>query len=292
MEQSSPTITYMQLVEVMKNLCRFCQQTDSLEQRHWRCAATQTFREHLTDDQINYANTLPECARERAWFPEPREIVDFKNSLNNIPDTSRQWEPITIEADCIDVFTDGTAIDPATPEARLLEWSAVVANSQEYMRYWGVPGQWQTVLRAEITAVVSALGRANVTKKDKGVWCDNDTVVKEFRKFQQTKAWTKQTALDHDLWNRLKKALDTHTGSSSIGEVDSHQDETIADDFQKWVRAGNNAADPLARVAIGTLPHSVVEKQKTAAEIARRTNAYNSILLDMYAKIGMFAATN
>ena len=276
------------------NLCRFCKQTDSLEHRHWHCEATQPFRDHLTKEHLEYASTLPECARERAWFPEPNEIVEYKNSLYLIPDTTRQWEPIVVEAKCVDVFTDGTAIDPAIPEARLVAWSAVVSTSQETtpLAMGGVPGQWQSVLRAEITAVISALEWTKHINKDIRIWCDNDTVVKEFRKFQQKQTWTKPTGCDHDLWNRMKHAIATHPGKCIIIKVDSHQDETIADTFQQWVFAGNNAADTIAKIAISCLPQVVVAKQKKAAAKARQTRAYNGILLDMYAKIGMFAVTN
>ena len=265
-----------------------------MEHRHWQCEATQPFRDHLTKEHLEYASTLPECARERAWFPEPKETVEYKNSLYHIPDTTRQWEPIVVEAKCVDVFTDGTAIDPAIPEARLVAWSAVVSTSQETtpLAMGGVPGQWQSVLRAEITAVISALEWTKHINKDIRIWCDNDTVVKEFRKFQQKQTWTKPTGCDHDLWNRMKHAIATHPGKCTIIKIDSHQDETIADTFQQWVFAGNNAADTIAKIAISFLPQVVVAKQQKAAVKARQTRAYNGILLDMYAKIGMFAVTN
>ena len=266
------------------NLCRFCG-PDSLEHRHWKCESTAAFRAHLTDDQLEYASTLPECARERAWFPEISEVSDFKRKLLKIPDSTREWEH---------VLTDGTAMDPAIPMVRLAAWSVVLATSHQFLPLstGGLPGQWQTVLRAEITAVISALEWSQGKGINIRIWCDNDTVVKRFRRFQRHHTWVKSTAPDHDLWNRMMTALANHAGQCVTIKVDSHQDMTIADHFQTWAFNGNTAADNLAGLAISHIPTNVVASQKAASKATQKAQAYNGILLDMYAKIGLFAVTN
>ncbi len=160
-------------------------------------------------------------------------------------------------------FTDGTAMDPAIPMVRLAAWSVVLATSHEFLplSMGGLPGQWQTVLRAEITAVISALEWSQGKGINIHIWCDNDTVVKRFRRFQRHNTWVKSTAPDHDLWNRMMTALANHAEQCVI-KVDSHQDMTIADHFQTWAFSGNTAADNLARLAISHIPTNVVASQK------------------------------
>ena len=276
------------------NTCRFCGQIDSLEHRHWRCQSTSEFRSHLTEEVMQYANKLPDCARQRAWFPETPEVQKFRENLQEIRDTTRKWEPVEMSTEWVDAFTDGTAIDPAIPVVRLAAWSVVLATANEHLplAMGGLPGQWQTVLRAEITAVISALEWSQEANRSLRIWCDNETVVNKFRRFQKSFEEIKPTAPDHDLWGRMMNAIQNHPGQCVIIKVDSHQDQTSADSFQAWAFNGNEAADKLAKIAAAQLPQKVVSSQKAASQAIQTTKAYNGILLDMYAKIGMYAVTH
>ena len=276
------------------NNCRFCGERDSLEHRHWQCEATDQFRQTLTNEVKEYADQLPQCARERAWFPVIPEVENFQRQLEHIEECTRVWEQVDITTEWTDAFTDGTAIDPTLPSVRLTAWAVVIAVSDQYvpLSMGGLPGQWQTVLRAEITAVISVMEWSQFQQNNIRIWCDNDTVVKRFRKFQKNPVETKLTAPDHDLWNRLLEAIRNHKGQCKIIKVDSHQDQSQADHFQEWAFKGNEAADRMASLALQQLPQKVLDSQKRASQAYQKSRTYNGILLDMYAKIGMFAVTN
>lgn len=70
----------------------------------------------------------------------------------------------------IHAFTDGTGVDPTETLVRLVAWAWVVATEAgtlnfPVMAHGGVPGQWQTVLRAEICAAISAVKYASQVQK-------------------------------------------------------------------------------------------------------------------------------
>ena len=118
-------------------------------------------------------------------------------------------------------------------------------------------------------------------------WLDNFENTRNIERKQ-----IKSTSPDHDLWNRMQETIENQKGQVAIYKVDSHQDLSIADDFQTWVFLGKNAADTLAKVAISHLPNRVVSSQRKASRAIQRAHVHNGILLDMYAKIGMYAVTN
>eukprot|EP00435_Cladocopium_sp_Y103_P066311 s31_g28.t1 len=154
----------------------------------------------------------------------------------------------------------------------------------------GVPGQWQTILRAEIRAVIEAVRVAGRCHSWGRIWCDNATVVRRFRRLQ--KGFWKISAVtpDHDLWKLLAVEIQLHP-QVSIHEVHSHQQPPEDDEFLSWLFAGNDRADWAACDAMSLLPAEVLSAQKIAAEDTVQLQNLQQVLYAHMVRVGMFAVT-
>ena len=275
--------------------CKFCGGEDSMEHRHWLCPFTEQFRTALPRTTADSVSQMPPCTRERGWMVEDPAVGEYKKELLNVPlvfQGPSYWQQH--ESSTLDLFTDGTCIAPTVPRARLAAWGV----TQRYGHHedgdfrmvscGGLPGQWQTVLRAEIPAVIVAVQIGKAHGGNIHVWCDNKTVVRRFRQIQQGQFWPTPGHPDHDLWGTLKEALLGVEHLYAITKVKSHQTESVEDDVLTWVVKGNASADHAAATALAWMPPVVLAKQRAAEQACWKGKQVQQDLHKMYAKIGMF----
>ena len=194
--QNGTFITHDQLCtakQVDTDHCRLCGGTDSLHHRHWTCPATEHLRQDLPHNVMAQLPSLPACTLERGWFVEPREVREYKQSLHMVL-LRLEWDSLhEVDSEVLDLFTDGSCLSPHIPVTRLCSRAVVQAighpddHNFHTVAFGGLPGQWQTILRAEIQAVITAVSLARDQTKWTRIWCDNDTVVRRFRKLQNKK---------------------------------------------------------------------------------------------------------
>eukprot|EP00438_Fugacium_kawagutii_P001377 Skav209295 [mRNA] locus=scaffold994:15616:25217:+ [translate_table: standard] len=256
--------------------CMFCQEEDSLDHRHWHCAATAHCRQHLSTNHLESIQAGPECLRHRGWMVEPPEVLQYKRTLNDIPDTTNLAGPVETAGDApLDLFTDGTCRSPQEPVVRLAAWSVVQSIGMwdearhQLISHGGVPGQWQTIQRAEITAVLSALRTGIRMQRAVRIWCDNALVVRRFQAMQRGSFQVHPSQADHDLWQLMHELLQQSHVDTTICKVYSHQ--TFGEDeLDNWAFAGNAAADMAAADALLQLPAHVLVAQGKAEQAMRR----------------------
>ena len=279
------------------NQCKFCQAPDSLTHRHWHCPATQESRLKLDWDIRLIGPGLPECTRDRGWIIEPFEVREFKKSLGDVPSTVFDPQPLPdfhLKSEVLDLFTDGTAVSPNQPMARLAAWGVILAStSPEDSGYpiasGGIPGYWQTVGRAEITAFLAALYIAYINNKPCRVWCDNQHVVDTARQIQQGLITITNNRSDHDLWSLVADIFRQTTTDIRIIKIGSHQDSEVAEDWQAWAFEHNDMADKLAASALTNLPAHVVLHQKLALAAIEKHSRIKTQLHEHFARVAMLS---
>lgn len=115
----------------------------------------------------------------------------------------------------------------------------------------------QTTLRAEITAVVSALWFAVFHRCKCYIWTDSQTVYDRVTSFATCDTMPIFDA-DRDLWQQLWEVWQTATAAryfERIIKVRSHQDQQLYSDIiDQWATRGNDAADLWALRARALLP--------------------------------------
>ena len=274
--------------------CKFCGEVDSMEHRHWHCSDTESLREKLPPDVQVFMQQAAACTRERGWFSEPVALPTFQQALRQIPDTTQIWEPWSCPDGPVDLFSDGTCIDPQLPSVRLTAWAVVLGGpgtwqSNQFLPLaaGGVPGQWQTIHRAEATALLSAISYASQIPHPVRIWGDNASVIRKARALQQGHGQVRRTDNDHDLWEAISIMLIPIRHRVSFHKVDSHQDRTLTTPVEDWILAGNQAADDLASQALRNLSQDLLEAQAEASQQLKLVRKSQQEVLKFYAEVGM-----
>eukprot|EP00435_Cladocopium_sp_Y103_P002091 s1587_g1.t1 len=274
--------------------CKFCGQPDSLTHRHWECECTAHLRKNLSSTLIEAVSDWPECTKERGWFVEPSCVRTFKQQLGDVPLFSYFWGG-QFPPGVLDFFTDGSRLAPQIPNARLVSWSVVVSVGDiiaprfEHVAGGGVPGQWQTILRAELTAAIMAVRQGLILQQPIRLWCDNATVVRRMTKMLHGRFTNRNTLPDHDLWAILHDLVLKCRQSVQVFKVASHQADPGPDDFLRWVFAGNQCADHSALISMSFLPQAVLHSQSLVEAQLSHNLQLQQELHAYYAKVGLFA---
>eukprot|EP00435_Cladocopium_sp_Y103_P065405 s797_g27.t1 len=276
------------------SLCKFCGREDSMQHRHWECPSTQFSRDLISGSSFALISSQPDCTRNRGWMTEPAALRQFKSSLYTIPAAVRV-QPFSFAADHLDFFTDGSGLDPAIPEARLVGWGVVIAGESPFeaacpVGWGGVHGEWQTVPRAETTALWVALSIGQHWPGTFSVWGDNELVVQRARAIQQGTLTVNRSMADHDLWMMIQDIIPSST-VCTFQLVRSHQDSSNVMEWEAWAFRMNEAADQLAQYAIDTLPNEVLSNQKAAAAAYRSAKDLCQVLHQHFVRIASLSVT-
>lgn len=70
-----------------------------------------------------------------------------------------------------------------------------------------MPGQWQTILRAELTAVIIPPQYSIQADQPARIWCDNATMVRRMLYMQAGRFFQQNTLADHELRGPLHEFL-------------------------------------------------------------------------------------
>ncbi len=254
--------------------CQFCKQPDNPEHRNWECEYFATCRKHLTAAQINCIRDLPPCVKHHGWIPEPTALAAFQQMCVNQEDKSLQFVYPPVLPSHLWLFTDGACRAPTSRIARLASWGVVVGDL-ETMQTWpvasgGVPGICQTILRAELIAVISACQFAIQCGRQCSLCIDNDLVFRRVRRYQRKECWFKPNQKDVDLWEALYLAIRRLGPKLDVViKVCSHQcNSNASDEVEQWCFQGNAAADAVAGLALTDNPRLVQQWERLQSQIA------------------------
>ena len=125
----------------------------------------------------------------------------------------------------------------------------------------GVPGGWQSILRAEIFAAVSAVAYGLVMQRPFFVWTDNQLVYRRIKLWMISPDNIPCMSKDHDAWSTLCSlvCLAVQKGFlQNVLKVRSHEDVSAYPSLvEQWAIRGNHVADRLAEQARQVLPAAV-----------------------------------
>ena len=264
--------------KVPSKICPFCTSEDSVKHRVWECEAFQLLRT-LPDSTVRYLEHQPPCTTLHGWMVEDGCDQRFRQALQGIPDLTGTFQDTPALPEVLHLFTDGGCLQPTVPQLRLGTWSVSVATLSEGkepefvpVAAGGTPGLFQTTLRAEITAAISAFRFGLWKKKQFYIWTDNQTVFDRIVKFAQKESRSPSNKRnDHDLWSQLHFLVQQAQHRQlyqRVVKVFSHQDSKLLSDVvEKWASRGNDHADHQATLAFHHLP-SEVQQAWTKFEVS------------------------
>ena len=173
----------------------------------------------------------------------------------------------------VHLFTDGGCICPNQPQFRVASWAFCTAHLSGDRFIPGdcglLEGPFHTSLRAEIRAAIGACDFALAHRCPFVIWTDNQLVfdrLQQFRDRSRGPPTVKHT--DHDLWNRLYYLVQAvRPFFFEVVKVVSHMDiDEVSGTIDRWVVAGNEAADKLATDVLARLPEPMLLAHKKARE--------------------------
>ena len=244
-------------------LCKLCFQPDSITHRLWDCPAFASIRDEFSQSDLLLIRNLAPATHNHGWFPLPPECVSFwETYVSDPPDPLREQILCPAGVSLLHFFTDGACLQPTDKFSRLCSWGVAVAMNTSMQHFQAVAcgllqGQLQTIVRAELQAVLEALSHAFQCGVPFWLWVDNQLVYRQLifmHRFPYTE-WSGRTC-NHDLLNRISILLSqVRTLCQGIQKVCSHQDISLAqDEAEEWSFAGNDFADKLASTTFLSFP--------------------------------------
>eukprot|EP00435_Cladocopium_sp_Y103_P003478 s3111_g1.t1 len=209
---------------------------------------------------------------KRAWHHHVGATMEFRKGFQGLA--------------YVDVPTSTRPVPSWTPdEAGLIR----ALQNGTFMTHDHLYSAKQTILRAELTAVIMAVQQSIWQNREARIWCDNATVVRRMRRMLNHSFVNRNTLPDHDLWGTLQALLHSCVQPVTIYKVNSHQVDHGHDDFLTWVFQGNQAADFHALLAMQMLPSQLLTVQAAAATDLANNRRLQQELHAFYAKVGLFA---
>ena len=213
--------------------------------------------------QIDTLLGMDPCLKSHGWMPEPPSLLEFRRLCLQIQPTWDQiaWPPELPSV--LHLFTDGACSAPQCPWSRLSTWGLALgsfADDTPWPLASGIVRGWiQSSLRGELSAVVAACNAGLQCDRPVVLWIDNDLVFRRVQAFRDKGGWVKPNQKDADLWQVVLQQI-TALGNRLVAvcKVVSHQDHAGAiTEAERWIFAGNDAADALATAAADNHPQLV-----------------------------------
>eukprot|EP00438_Fugacium_kawagutii_P016921 Skav236278 [mRNA] locus=scaffold2289:169896:172349:+ [translate_table: standard] len=279
--------------ESRTDICKHCHLAqDSMYHRHWECSATERSRQQVPEDVVQSIHSMPICASHRGWICEPPSLAKFRKLLHAIPDTTEAFEADGADArNMLGLFVDGSGRDPALPLARIVGWAVVLAGATlqddaTIVSSGGVPGSWQTVPRAELTSLLSAMKYAKLMNKPCRIWCDNQGVTSRAQAIQDATCHVQANMADHDLWEEVAALLPCMP-ACSFQPIRSRQDKHMQPSWKVWAFENNEFADAQASRAIQQLPAELLSVQQEVVRDIQSCARLQEALHAHFIRVGM-----
>ena len=231
--------------DVSKNrLCEERGQKDTREHRYTCCSKYQDVRLQR-QEIVQQWPSFPSSFRQFGLVSENRWRVLLWEAFISLPCQITNWS-CKPTGWVKNVFTDGSCASPHEHEEALASWAVVWVEGNIALNSSPLKGISQTILRAEISAVLSAVTWTCYREGELHIWCDNQTTVDHFRELQQNLA--SFTDFEHtDLWSEIDLALKQTVSEVYIHKVASHVPlESCFSPQEDWCQHWNGVVDTQA----------------------------------------------
>ena len=167
---------------------------------------------------------------------------------------------------------DGSCTVEVYPELQLASWGVISATAGLVVSAAHLHGPTQTIDRAELSAVISAVMWGAHTELALCIWSDSLSTVQMAERIQ-TWGYVPDGVANFDLWSIFHQALQDRTGvSTDFRWIPSHLSKEQADDcFEEWVIHWNGLVDQLAVYQNSQRPASLWARLKGLRQLLDNT---------------------
>ncbi|CAE7199195.1 unnamed protein product [Symbiodinium sp. CCMP2592] len=256
--------------------CPLCGQEDTKAHRIFHCPALAAARNEHCEVLQQVQQQCPYWTHMTyASLPDQCALLHLLLQPLKLPALA----PAPADDQTLYLFTDGSAQHSKLPLARVATWAVIlaaphlqgpIARREAGARELGfrvlaqgcVPGE-QTVPRAELCALIWATRWADQSGCTANVYSDCQPAIDAWELWHKEGLSAVQQKTFSDLFGDW-----TPPGPCSVHKVKAHQTEAdwqVADQYQRWLAAGNDAADAAAKQAYEDLPEVL---RDTADQVA------------------------
>eukprot|EP00435_Cladocopium_sp_Y103_P074403 s90_g48.t1 len=207
-------------------VCQFCLQPDT--QMHWlKCPR---FAAQRTDcgDLLSWIDRAPSCLAHHLLAPRSPFVLPLKRYFMDLPDLSNCFHSTPRTGETNHVFTDGSFFKGIVPNLDRAAWAVINASTQQAISYGVVPGLFQSIGRAELWAVISAIEWAVMHSATLIIWTDSASTCSRAQALQHEGMPFFFGGENHDLWSRLAAALSqTSIDQVTFRWIPSHVDTSL-----------------------------------------------------------------
>eukprot|EP00438_Fugacium_kawagutii_P018121 Skav206112 [mRNA] locus=scaffold3597:189852:194876:+ [translate_table: standard] len=246
--------------------CGWCHQPDTKEHRYTTCSRYDEIRGRH-QELFQQWDSLPVSFRLAGLVPANPWTLLVWEALVSLQDQVMRFafEPT---GHVWHVFTDGTCDSPSVPEEALAAWAVVVADHGP-VSYGPLKGIQQNVLRAEITAALSALCWIGPRHGDLHLWIDSQEVVDNLR-ILLSGSGNPESFAHADLWCEVDRQLRGLFASVYVHKVASHvHPEDGLNPTEDFAIRWNAVADLQAKLAQDSRPSYFVGLWRRYCEFRR-----------------------
>eukprot|EP00438_Fugacium_kawagutii_P013644 Skav213117 [mRNA] locus=scaffold107:68285:69931:+ [translate_table: standard] len=232
--------------DVTKNkLCSCC--GCPLDHPHFLvCPLFQDIRDQYSLSNVDLVASSP-CLTLHLLCPRSPFLDELQGYFCSLSDTSAEFVSIPGYCECQHLFTDGSCLTDGRLETHRAAWGVHNSSTGTPVAAGWLPGLTQTIGRAELFALISALRWALHFSVTVHVWLD---ALEIHRGFQRRLAGlrTSDVVVNADLWLVVEMLLDSGAVRLATSSwVPSHLDPAkLESPFEEWLASGNPAADSLA----------------------------------------------
>eukprot|EP00438_Fugacium_kawagutii_P008967 Skav214288 [mRNA] locus=scaffold2257:201508:210505:- [translate_table: standard] len=228
--------------------CSICNCRD--DRVHWlQCPRYEHLRRAIPDwcpDNVE----LPQCTLHHLLVPRQKILVRWRQVLCDRSNGSFSFLAPPPNHGFHHLFLDGSCFQRDHPDLNLAAWAMIDATSGQLVAAAPLRGITQTIDRAELTAVITALEWASSTEMDLALWSDSHSTVQVADYIQATGTLPSGVS-NIDLWSQFQLLMEDGKHLTTwFRWVPGHLDPLLAEDgFEEWIIKWNDLADQAAKQA-------------------------------------------
>ena len=216
------------------------------EHRCFECSKFRSVHDHH-QHIIQKALHFPQVLRAHLLPPRLTSWTWFKSRL--VEPAILQRKQIDLSLEHLDLFTDGSCLQPEIPQLSLGAWAVVSPQTGDWVSRGTVSGLRQNNDLAELFAVAEALDLSFQFPREVTIWCDSSYAAEGLHRL----------LMDHNdcpdddeplLWTHIQNLLLHRPGSLRVQHIAAHRSLRAAEcPVDEWTALWNHQVDFAAKEA-------------------------------------------
>ena len=183
-------------------LCSECQVKD--DRRHWlTCPKKAPHRHDFPADWTSRLRDLPDCVAFHLLVPWQDDLHEITKIQERLPSRTDEFYSLEVVEGIQHLFTDGACQDGTSPYLATAAWGVVHGNTGKVIAAAHLAGPRQSIDRAELTAILSALKWGMAVGKHCIIWTDSASTARIAEQVLQFHSLD-EIRTNYDLWDEFR----------------------------------------------------------------------------------------